>query len=245
MSDIEMILPYGSNGKEKGVQVQHMFNNIARCYDRLNHILSMGFDKSWRRRSVAMLKPFNPKAILDIASGTGDLAIMMQKKLNPDKVTGADLSEGMMEIGRNKAGRTGVSDKVTFEYQDCMSLTYADESFDVVTAAFGVRNFESIERGMAEMYRVLKPGGRVMILELSTPCWFPMNVLYNIYSVTVIPVLSMLMGLDRQAYQYLPASVKAMPQGKDMTALLAKQGFNNTSFRTYTGGICSAYSGVK
>ncbi|MDR2915679.1 MAG: bifunctional demethylmenaquinone methyltransferase/2-methoxy-6-polyprenyl-1,4-benzoquinol methylase UbiE [Tannerella sp.] len=244
MSDVEMVLPYG-NDEEKGSQVRRMFDKIARHYDRMNRIMSIGFDKSWRHRGIALLKPYEPKNILDIASGTGDLAIMMQKKLKPDQVTGADLSEEMMAIGRHKAGRAGVADHVTFEYQDCMSLTYPDNSFDAVTAAFGVRNFENLERGLAEMYRVLKPGGHVMILELSTPKWFPMNMFYRIYSSIGIPVLGKLISLDKQAYQYLPASIKAMPQGNEMTALLTKQGFKETSFRTYTGGVCSVYYGVK
>lgn len=244
MTNVETVLPYG-NKDRKGDQVRRMFDKIARRYDRMNRIMSMGFDKSWRRRSVAFLKPYHPETILDMASGTGDLAILMRKKLSARRVIGADLSEEMMNIGRHKAERAGESEYVTFEYQDCMSLTYPDHSFDVVTAAFGVRNFEHLEQGLAEMYRVLKPGGHLMILELSTPRWFPMNILYRIYSTTIIPLLGTLMSLDKQAYRYLPESIKAMPQGSDMTALLTKVGFRNTTFRTYTGGVCTAYYGSK
>lgn len=244
MSNVEMILPYGSD-EEKGAQVRRMFDKIARRYDRMNRIMSMGFDKSWRRRSVASLKTYHPETILDIASGTGDLAIMMRKKLLAERIIGADLSEEMMNIGRYKAGRAGVADYVTFEYQDCMSLTYPDNTFDVVTAAFGVRNFENLEQGLAEMRRVLKPGGCIMILELSTPRWFPMNILYKIYSAIIIPFLGMLISLDKQAYRYLPESIKAMPQGNEMIAILTKLGFKDAIFRTYTGGVCSMYKGLK
>jgi len=243
-SGVEKVLPYGGNGK-KGSQVRLMFDTIARRYDRLNHLMSMGFDKSWRRRGVDSLKPYAPGHILDIASGTGDLAILMHKRLRPYKVTGADLSEEMMNIGRYKAGREGVSDVVTFEYQDCMSLSYPDDSFDAVTAAFGIRNFEHLEKGFAEMYRVLRPGGHVMILELTTPEWFPMNILYKLYTSTVIPLLGNVMSLDKKAYQYLPESIKAMPQGKELTGMLSRQGFKETSFRTFTGGVCTMYAGVK
>lgn len=222
-----------------------MFDTIARRYDRLNHFMSMGFDKSWRRRGVDSLKSYAPSEILDIASGTGDLAILMQQRLRPHQVTGADLSEEMMEIGRHKAGRAGVAETVIFEYQDCMALTYPDRSFDAVTAAFGVRNFEHLDKGLAEMYRVLRPGGHVMILELTAPEWFPMNILYKIYTSTIIPLLGSVMSLDKKAYQYLPESIKAMPQGKEMTELLSRQGFKEATYRTFTGGVCTMYTGVK
>ncbi len=243
-SDVEMILPYGSD-ETKGAQVKLMFDTIARRYDRLNRLMSMGFDRSWRRRGVDSLKPYAVGMILDIASGTGDLAILMQKRLHPYKVTGADLSGEMMNIGRHKADREGVSDIVTFEYQDCMSLTYPDDSFDAVTAAFGIRNFEYLDKGFAEMYRVLRPGGHVMILELTKPEWFPMNILYKIYMSTVIPLLGSVMSLDKKAYQYLPESIKAMPQGKKLTEMLLQQGFKEASFHTFTGGVCTMYTGIK
>jgi demethylmenaquinone methyltransferase/2-methoxy-6-polyprenyl-1,4-benzoquinol methylase len=244
MADVEHVLPYG-NDEEKGKQVQRMFDKIAQRYDRLNSIMSMGMHKGWRRKSVDYLKQFPHKRILDIASGTGDLAIEMKQRLDAEVVIGSDLSEEMMSMGLQKAARVGDSQSVTFEFQDCMQLTYPDSSFDIVTAAFGVRNFNNPGKGISEMYRVLHKGGHIMILELSTPKWFPMNSLYYIYSSFIIPMLGSIFSIDKSAYKYLPASIKAMPQGSEMIGLLAKNGFENTSYRTFTGGVCSMYTGVK
>lgn len=240
----EKIVPYQDKEK-KGTQVKRMFDTIAHSYDLLNHLLSLGFDWGWRRRGVAFLRPFAPDTILDIASGTGDLAILMQRELGAKKVVGADISEKMMEIGRTKAVKRGCGDTVSFEYQDCMSLTYPDDSFDAVTAAFGVRNFEHIGQGLKEMYRVLKPGGHVMILELSTPTYFPMKQLYRFYSKVIIPVLGSAFSSEKAAYHYLPESIKVVPQGKQMIDLLAQQGFGELSVKTFTFGVCSMYTGRK
>ena len=213
----EKVLPY--NQKEhKGVQVRRMFDAIAGKYDVLNHTLSFGFDKGWRRRGIRFLRPFAPKQILDIATGTGDLAMV---------------------------ARAGLQDHIFFEQQDCTALTYADDSFDAVTAAFGVRNFEDIERGLSEMYRVLKPGGHLMILELSTPEHFPMKQLYSIYSRVVIPNIGRLISKEKAAYSYLPASIKVVPQGKVMEGLLSRVGFKEAKAHTLTFGICSLYTGSK
>ena len=220
----ETILPYNKE-EQKGTQVKRMFDSIAETYDQLNHTLSFGIDKIWRRKGIAFLRPFSPKTILDIATGTGDLAISMYKKLRPDHIVGADISLGMMEVGRKKVAAAG--------------------SFDAVTAAFGVRNFENIEQGISEMYRVLKPGGHIMILELSTPEHFPMRQLYQIYSKTVIPFIGRLLSKEKVAYNYLPASIKVVPQGKVMTDLLTRQGFKQARVRTFTFGICSLYTGSK
>lgn len=240
----EQILPY-NNEEHKATQVKRMFDNIATTYDRLNHTLSFGIDKSWRRKGIAYLRPFQPKQLLDIATGTGDLAIAMQRSLQADHITGADISEGMMEVGRQKVEAAGLAGHISFEQQDCTALTYADHTFDAVTAAFGVRNFENIEQGIAEMYRVLKPGGHLMILELSTPEHFPMKQLYRIYSKTVIPVIGRLVSKEHTAYSYLPASIKVVPQGKVMTDLLSRVGFREAKARTLTFGICSLYTGTK
>ncbi|MDR2145530.1 MAG: bifunctional demethylmenaquinone methyltransferase/2-methoxy-6-polyprenyl-1,4-benzoquinol methylase UbiE [Tannerella sp.] len=239
---VEEILPYNSTD-EKGEQVRLMFDKIAGRYDRLNRIMSLGLDKCWRKKSVRWLKRFSPKDVLDVASGTGDIAILLARELKPANVTGADLSEEMMAIGRHKAERAG--EDVRFEYQDCMSLTYPDGSFDAVTAAFGVRNFSNIGQGIAEMYRVLKPQGRVMILELSSPRWFPMNVLYRFHSFLIIPLMGRLLTLDESAYKYLPASIEAMPQGREMTEILTKAGFREAGFKRFTGGVCTMYTGRK
>lgn len=240
----EKILPY-NNEEQKGTQVERMFDSIAGTYDRLNHTLSLGIDKGWRKKGIAFLRPFAPKTILDIATGTGDLAISICGKLRPDHIIGADISTGMMEVGRQKVADAGYTDRISFEQQDCTALTYEDNSFDAVTAAFGVRNFENIEQGISEMYRVLKPGGHLMILELSSPEHFPMRQLYQIYSKTVIPFIGQLLSKEKVAYSYLPASIKVVPQGKVMTDLLKRQGFNDAQVRTFTFGICSLYTGSK
>ncbi|MCC8172644.1 MAG: bifunctional demethylmenaquinone methyltransferase/2-methoxy-6-polyprenyl-1,4-benzoquinol methylase UbiE [Parabacteroides sp.] len=240
----EKVLPY--NGEEKkGKQVRRMFDSIAGSYDLLNHLLSMGFDKGWRRKGVSFLKPFRPGTILDIATGTGDLALLMYRLLRPAKIVGADISDGMMDVGRKKVEEAGLSGVISFDRQDCTALTYPDGSFDAVTAAFGVRNFEDMAKGISEMHRVLKPGGHVMILELSTPVYFPMKQLYRLYSKTVIPFIGRCFSRQKEAYTYLPESVKAVPQGKEMTALLSSCGFKQARFRTFTFGICSLYTGTK
>ena len=212
----ETILPYNKE-EQKGTQVKRMFDSIAETYDQLNHTLSFGIDKIWRRKGIAFLRPFSPKTILDIATGTGDLAISMYKKLRPDHIVGADISLGMMEVGRKKVAAAGYSEYISFEQQDCTALTY----------------------------RVLKPGGHIMILELSTPEHFPMRQLYQIYSKTVIPFIGRLLSKEKVAYNYLPASIKVVPQGKVMTDLLTRQGFKQARVRTFTFGICSLYTGSK
>lgn len=240
----EQILPYNRE-EQKSTQVKRMFDSIAGTYDLLNHTLSLGIDKIWRRKGISFLRPFSPQSILDIATGTGDLAISMHRKLKARRIIGADISEGMMQVGREKVAKAGYSEFISFEQQDCTALTYADNSFDAVTAAFGVRNFEDIEKGIAEMYRVLKPGGHLMILELSSPEHFPMKQLYRIYSTTIIPLIGRLFSKEKAAYSYLPESIKVVPQGKVMEELLTRQGFAQAKARTFTFGICSLYTGTK
>lgn len=240
----EQILPYNKE-EQKGTQVKRMFDSIAGTYDQLNHTLSLGLDKGWRRKGIASLRPFSPVSILDIATGTGDLAISMYQTLKASHIIGADISEGMMEVGRRKVVEAGYSEHITFEQQDCTALTYPDNSFDAVTAAFGVRNYEDIEQGITEMYRVLKPGGHLMILELSSPEYFPMKQLYHIYSKTIIPFIGRLLSKENVAYSYLPASIKVVPQGKVMTNLLSRQGFTDARSQTFTFGICSLYTATK
>jgi demethylmenaquinone methyltransferase/2-methoxy-6-polyprenyl-1,4-benzoquinol methylase len=244
MTGSEKILPY-NNSEHKSAQIGRMFDAIAGTYDRLNHMLSLGIDKRWRAGGIAYLKPFSPGRILDIATGTGDLAIAMHRALNPEHITAVDLSESMMAIGRRKAASSGCAARITFERQDCLALTCADNSFDAVTCAFGVRNFEQIDRGIAEMYRVLRPGGHLMILELSHPRQFPVKQLYTLYSQTVIPCIGRLFSGENAAYRYLPASVREVPQGEVMADLLRRQGFAHVEVRTFTWGICSLYTGEK
>jgi demethylmenaquinone methyltransferase/2-methoxy-6-polyprenyl-1,4-benzoquinol methylase len=244
MAVVESVLPYGGT-ERKDVQISRMFDIMAGHYDRLNHILALGIDRRWRRKAVDFLRPYRPATILDIASGTGDLAMQMCRQLKPEKVTGADISCGMMALGVQKARAAGLSHMLTFEYGDCMALSYPNSSFDAVTAAFGIRNFLHLERGLSEMYRVLRPGGQIAVLELSTPAYFPVKQLYRLYSKVMTAALGRLMGLERAAYGYLPASVKAMPQGKEMVSLIKKQGFADAGVQTFTLGVCSLYTGTK
>lgn len=241
----EKVVPYDGDSENKGVQVERMFDSIAKNYDTLNHTLSMGIDRSWRRKGLSTLKDLQPQNILDIASGTGDLAIQACHLLQPQKVVGVDISEGMMDVGRQKVEKLGLSDKITFERQDCMSLNIPDSSYDAAIVAFGIRNFENLDRGLKEILRVLKPGGRLMILELSTPSSFPMKQAYWCYSRLFIPTVGRLISRDKAAYTYLPKSIEAFVQGKEMVHVLLKNGYKSAYFKTYTLGICSMYIGEK
>lgn len=240
----EQILPYNKS-EQKGEQVKRMFDSIAERYDLLNHTLSLGIDRGWRKRGIAFLRPHAPQSILDIATGTGDLAIELYRTLTPQQIIGADISQGMMEVGRRKVAKAGYTNHITFEQQDCTALTYPDNRFEAVTAAFGVRNFEHIEQGLAQMYRVTKPGGHVMILELSTPVHFPMKQLYRIYSKVVIPYVGRLFSREKAAYSYLPQSIKVVPQGRVMVDLLERVGFTDAQATPLTFGICSLYTATK
>lgn len=240
----EKIVPY--KGKEsKTSQIEQMFDSIAHSYDKLNMTLSMGIDRSWRRRALKTLSSYAPKKILDVATGTGDLAILAARRLNPAQVIGIDLSEGMLAIGRQKVKEAQLEACIRMECQDCLNLQFPDNSFDAITVAFGVRNFEELEKGYTEMYRVLKPGGVLLVLELSTPRYFPMKQLYNIYSSTVIPFLGKRLSQDKEAYDYLNKSVKAVPQGEEMASIFRKVGFKDVCFNRYTFGICTNYWGTK
>lgn len=240
----ENIKPYNADEK-KSVQVEKMFDNIAHAYDRLNHTLSLGIDKSWRCKAIAWLKPFHPQRIMDVATGTGDFAIQAYQDLLPEELIGTDISEGMMNVGKEKVQRNGLTGKIIFAKEDCTSLTFGAESFDAVTVAFGVRNFEDLDKGLSEICRVLTPNGKLVILELSYPEKFPMKQLYAIYSRIVIPTLGKLFSKDNSAYHYLPQSIKAFPQGEVMKNIIGKAGFREVSFRRLTFGICTLYMASK
>lgn len=240
----ENIKPYNADEK-KSVQVEKMFDNIAHAYDRLNHTLSLGIDKSWRRKAIAWLKPFHPQHIMDVATGTGDFAIHAYQDLLPEELIGTDISEGMMNVGKEKVQKNGLTGKIIFAKEDCTSLTFGAESFDAVTVAFGVRNFEDLDKGLSEICRVLTPNGKLVILELSYPEKFPMKQLYAIYSRIVIPTLGKLFSKDNSAYHYLPQSIKAFPQGEVMKKIIGKAGFREVSFRRLTFGICTLYMASK
>lgn len=222
-----------------------MFDNIAPSYDKLNHRLSWNIDRGWRRKAIRQLAAEHPQQLLDIATGTGDFAIMAAKMLKPQRIVGADISEGMMEIGRRKVLQMNLQDTVTFDKQDCMSLNYPDGSFDAVTAAFGIRNFPDLDKGLREMCRVLRKGGQLSIVELTTPVSFPMRQLFSIYSHTVLPVYGRMISHDASAYSYLTKTIEAFPQGEEMMNILKKAGFSQTSFKRLTFGICTMYYAVK
>lgn len=244
MYEQEVIRPYNQEA-EKANQVEQMFDNIAPTYDKLNHRLSWDIDKGWRRKAIRQLQPFAPKTLLDIATGTGDFAILAAKMLKPGKLIGADISEGMMEIGRQKVKAEGLDSIVSFEKEDCLNLSYADGTFDAVTAAFGIRNFADLDKGLKEMQRVLKPGGHLSIVELTTPVSFPMKQLFRIYSHTVLPVYGRLISKDTSAYGYLTKTIEAFPQGERMMEILKKAGFAEASFKRLTFGICTMYFATK
>jgi demethylmenaquinone methyltransferase/2-methoxy-6-polyprenyl-1,4-benzoquinol methylase len=243
MYEQEVIKPYGEG--EKASQVEQMFDNIAPTYDKLNHRLSWDIDKGWRRKAIRQLEPFAPKTLLDIATGTGDFAILAAKMLKLEKVIGADISEGMMEIGREKVKAEGLDGIVSFEKEDCLNLSYADGTFDAITAAFGIRNFADLDKGLKEMQRVLKPGGHLSIVELTTPVTFPMKQLFRIYSHTVLPVYGRLISKDTSAYGYLTKTIEAFPQGERMVEILKKAGFAEAKFKRLTFGICTMYFATK
>jgi demethylmenaquinone methyltransferase/2-methoxy-6-polyprenyl-1,4-benzoquinol methylase len=243
MYEQEKIKPYGDG--EKASQVEQMFDNIAPTYDKLNHRLSWDIDKGWRRKAIRQLEPFAPKTLLDIATGTGDFAILAARMLHPEKLIGADISEGMMEIGRQKVKEEGLEQVVSFEKEDCLNLSYEDGTFDAVTAAFGIRNFADLDKGLREMQRVLKKGGHLSIVELTTPVSFPMKQLFRIYSHTVLPVYGRLISKDTSAYGYLTKTIEAFPQGERMVEILRKAGFAEASFRRLTFGICTMYFATK
>lgn len=222
-----------------------MFDNIAPSYDKLNHRLSWNIDRGWRKKAIRQLAVARPQRLLDIATGTGDFAIMAAKILNPQSIVGADISEGMMEIGRSKVVELGLQHIVTFDKQDCMSLEYSDGSFDAVTAAFGIRNFPDLDKGLREMCRVLRKDGQLSIVELTTPVSFPMKQLFSIYSHTVLPVYGRIISHDTSAYSYLTKTIEAFPQGEQMMEILKKAGFSHTSFKRLTFGICTMYYAVK
>ena len=240
----EDIKPYNSD-ENKGKQVEKMFDNIASAYDKLNHTLSLGIDKRWRKKAINYLKPFAPKKMMDVATGTGDFAIQAYKMLQPDELLGTDISEGMMNVGLGKVNKLGLSEKIKFKKEDCTSLSFPNDSFDAITVAFGIRNFENLDKGLKEMYRVLNSDGHLVILELSEPEQFPMKQLYSIYSKVVIPTLGKLLSKDNSAYSYLPKSIKAFPQGEVMRRIIEKAGFKKVEFKRLTFGICTLYLASK
>jgi len=238
-----MIKPYRTEGTKKE-QVAEMFDNIAHHYDFLNHFLSMGIDKIWRRKAIGELKQLQPKRILDIATGTGDLALTALK-LNPTEIVGIDISEEMLVFERRKIDKAGKSDIIHFAKGDSEQLRFADQSFDAAMAAFGVRNFENLQLGLNEIFRVLSPGGKAVILEFSQPQNFFFKTLYHFYFFKIVPYFGKMFSKDNRAYSYLPESVNAFPDGERFLEYMKNAGFCNLKNRSLTFGIASIYTGEK
>lgn len=237
-------VPYKNSNQSKKVQVEKMFDQISNRYDLLNHLLSVNIDKIWRNRAIKMLKPFGPKTILDVATGTADFAIAA-RKLHPEKITGIDLSEGMLNIGRQKVEKRGLTHLITLQKADSEALPFENQSFDAVIVGFGVRNFENLEKGLIEIFRVLRPGGVFVVLEFSLPKNKLFRRLYFFYFLKVLPWLGRLVSNDNQAYSYLPESVREFPDGENFARILEKVGFEQCRWVPQTMGIATIYEAQK
>lgn len=240
----ECITPYGDS-RHKTEQVRDMFDSIAPAYDFMNRAMTMGIDKLWRRKAVKMVMSSAPLRLLDVATGTGDLAIKLARTMPDCSVTGIDLSDGMLAVGRQKVADAGLSDRIGFMQADCLALPFDDDTFDAVTVAYGVRNFERLADGYREMARVLKPGGMLCVIELSTPRGWLTGPLYRLYTRYVIPFVGRLVSKDVRAYSYLPESIAAVAQGDDMLKLMRDAGLSDAKWRPLTFGACSIYTARK
>jgi demethylmenaquinone methyltransferase/2-methoxy-6-polyprenyl-1,4-benzoquinol methylase len=241
----KVVRPYQDSDASKKEQVASMFNNISGTYDFLNHFLSLGIDTIWRKIAINELLNDKPRLILDVATGTGDLAFESIKTLNPEKVIGIDISDGMLDIAREKIVKRKMHEKFEVCLGDSEKLLFENNTFDAVTVAFGVRNFENLEKGLSDMLRVLKPGAKAVILEFSKPKVFPVKQAYNFYFKYVTPTIGRIFSKDSSAYTYLPESVASFPDGDKFNELMQKVGFKNTKSRPLTFGICSIYTGIK
>ncbi len=239
----DTVTPYKTSDPKK-VQVAQMFDNISHSYDFLNHFFSLGIDKLWRKKSVRLMKAVAPKQILDVATGTGDFAFEALK-LNPEKVTGLDISKGMLKVGREKIAKRREESRMEFVHGDSESMPFPDNTFGAVTVGFGVRNFQDLEAGLREMHRVLAKDGMAVVLEFSKPKRFPMKQLYFAYFRFVMPLLGKAISKDKSAYNYLPESVMAFPEGQDFEDILADAGYRDTRRYPVTGGIATIYTARK
>jgi len=244
-NDTRTIKPYKAQEGGKKEQVANMFNNISETYDILNRMMTMGIDTIWRKKAIRSLRSINPQFILDVATGTGDFALESIRILNPQKIIGVDISAGMLDIARKKIEKKGLRDQFEVQLGDSERLQFDDNTFDAVTVAFGVRNFENLEQGLADIRRVLKPGGKAVILELSNPTAFPIKQLYHFHFHKLTPALGKLISKDSSAYSYLPESVANFPDGKRFATITQKVGFKETRVRPQTFGFCTIYECTK
>ncbi len=241
----DTILPYGDKNRSKKDQVADMFNQIAFRYDFLNRFLSGGIDIYWRKKAISELRTLKPKKVLDVATGTADVALMTMKYLTPEKIIGIDISTGMLELGRKKIAKAMLNDRIELLEGDSETINFPNNTFDAVTVAFGVRNFEHLHKGISEMLRVLKPGGKLVVLEFSRPKSNGFKGLYKIYMNLVAPGIGKMVSKNRAAYQYLNDSVQAFPEGNDFLKILQETGFTNTYLKTLSLGICTIYCGTR
>ncbi len=236
----EQVKPYDPSAAKKQ-QVEQMFDNVAPTYDILNRVLSLRIDVYWRKYAINLLRKDNPKQILDIATGTGDVAIALQNQLNPEHIIGLDLSQQMLNVGIGKIKKAGFSHHIDMIQGDSENLPFENNKFDAITVAYGVRNFENLEKGLREMQRVLRPGGKLCVIEFSQPKIFPVKQLFGLYFRYILPTIGRLTSKDARAYSYLYESVQAFPDGKNFTNILENCGFINTEWHPLTFGICSVY----
>jgi demethylmenaquinone methyltransferase/2-methoxy-6-polyprenyl-1,4-benzoquinol methylase len=238
------VTPYKDSEQQKKQQVEQMFDNIAPRYDFLNHFLSLGIDRLWRKKAIRILSGFKHEKVLDVATGTGDFAIAASK-IKPQKIVGFDLSEQMLNVGREKVKRLGLADVIEFRKGDSEAMPFDDDQFDAITVAFGVRNFENLENGLKEFFRVLKKDGVVIILEFSKPKYFPMKQLYLFYFFKILPFVGKMVSKDSSAYSYLPESVMAFPDDQRFLSILKNTGFQNGRQKRLTFGIATIYIAQK
>ncbi len=243
-NNAENVKPYSAENNKRQ-QVEKMFDNIAGKYDFLNHLLSFGIDRNWRKNLINLLAQIHPGKILDVATGTGDLAIQTSKALPEAEITGLDISQGMLEVGKRKIFKRNLSNRIQMVYGDSEALPFEDNSFDAVIVAFGVRNFESLNKGLKEMNRVLKPGGKVFILEFSRPKSLIFRAVFNMYFKYLLPLIGRMTSKDPKAYKYLFESVQAFPAYEDFLEIMKEVGFKSNNYKIQTLGICSIYTGGK
>ena len=238
------IKPYKESAKSKKEQVAEMFDRIAGRYDFMNRFLSARTDIGWRKKAISLLKKDEPKNILDIATGTADMAIRAYKMLNPDQITGIDISTQMLEIGKKKVDKEGLAGKIRLQVGDSETINFGENTFDAGMVAFGIRNFENLEKGLAEILRVLKPGGQLIILEFSKPKQ-PIRSFYNLYMGVIAPLIARWFNQNKEAYQYLCESANAFPDRQKLVDILNKIGYSDTRYKSLSLGICCIYSGRK
>lgn len=243
--DHDTVVPYKTSSREKKEQVAEMFNNIAGRYDFLNRFLSAGIDLRWRKKAIRQLASLQPKTMLDVATGTADMALLADQLLHPEKIIGIDISEGMLDVGRQKISQQGRSAVIELLKGDSEAINFPNDTFDAVMVAFGVRNFQDLERGLSEIRRVLKPGGRLVILEFSKPKAPVVKTIYQLYMKWITPGLGKLFSKNREAYQYLDESIRRFPEREKLVAVMNQTGYQQSNYKTLSLGICCIYCGEK